>query len=112
MSFEQDWAKVEALMEKATGKKPDNTNQILLVIGIQELGRGPDNFSKEEKQDLLHIGTCAVFATGGYYKLTHEDKDGWPHYELVEKIPHAKLGQQDGLIRVHIIKYFKSLNII
>ena len=112
MSFEEDWGKVEVLMQKATGKTPDNTNQVLLLIGIQELGRGVDHFSKEEKRDLLHIGTCAVFATGGYYKYSHTDSDGWPHYDLVDKIPHAKLGQQDGLIRVHIIKYFKELGVI
>jgi hypothetical protein len=42
-------------VEKTIGKKLKDLNGVLFIIGMQELGQGAKRFSKEEKQDLLHI---------------------------------------------------------
>ena len=67
---------------------------ILFLIGIQELGKGYQTFSKEEKMDLLHIAICRLLSNYGYYEFEGRDKDGWPHYKTNEKLPALKPGEQ------------------
>jgi hypothetical protein len=59
------------------GEEPD-LQAILFLIGVQELGRGPMKFSKDEKQDLMHIAVCKLLSQFGYYRLLGQDQDGWP----------------------------------
>ena len=61
---------------------------ILFLIGVQELGQGFRPFSKEEKQDLMHIAICKVLSFSGFYELEGVDEDGWPHWKMMKKLPH------------------------
>ena len=81
------------------GEEPD-LQAILFLIGVQELGRGPQKYSKDEKQDLMHIAVCRLLSTYGYYQLTGQDQDGWPHWELVKKLPPLTLKEQDWLLKL------------
>lgn len=101
-------AKWEALCQRLGdnfGEEPD-LQSILFLIGVQELGRGPQKFSKDEKQDLMHIAVCRLLSTFGYYKLTGLDQDGWPHWELVKKLPPLTLREQDWLLKQAAVEYF------
>jgi len=40
------------------GKKPD-MEAILFLIGIQEFGQLKEKFTKEQKQDLMHVAVCS-----------------------------------------------------
>ena len=37
-----------------------DTQAILFLIGVQELGLGYREFTKQEKTDLLHIAVCTL----------------------------------------------------
>ena len=52
------------------GKKPD-MEAILFLIGIQEVGDFQTKFSKEQKQDLMHVAVCSLLSPSGYYELEH-----------------------------------------
>ena len=70
MAIEQDdlqvrWWKLEARLLERFGKKPD-MEAILFLIGIQEFGDLRKKFSKEQKQDLMHVAVCSLFTQGGY----------------------------------------------
>ncbi|HEY0651612.1 MAG TPA: hypothetical protein VGD65_00745 [Chryseosolibacter sp.] len=112
--FKRDLAldrKWNGLLEDLTdliGKKPKDLNGVLFLIGVQELGKGNQNFSKEEKQDLMHIGICKVLSLSGYYELDGLDKDGWPHWKLVKKLPHFDLLEQEKLLKMHVMEYFEQ----
>ena len=82
---------------------------ILFLIGVQELGKGLKNFSKEEKQDLMHIGICRLLSDSGYYELEGIDEDGWPHFKLIKPLPKFDLLEQEKLLKMHVKDYFKSL---
>ena len=84
---------------------------ILFLIGIQELGKGYREFSKEEKMDLLHIAICRLLSNYGYYELEGRDKDGWPHYTVNEKLPPLKPGEQTILMKEAAILYFEASGI-
>jgi hypothetical protein len=105
---ERIWAALLASMEAMIGKKPKDLNEVLYLIGIQELGQGVKYFSKEEKQDLMHIAICKVLSLAGYYELEGLDAQGWPHWKLIKKLPHFDLLEQEKLLKMHVIEYFEK----
>jgi hypothetical protein len=105
--FNSRWQKVVYHFIQLTGKKP-NLNTMLFLIGIQELGTGKKRFSKEEKQDLMHIAMCKVLSLSGYYELEGQDKDGWPHWKSIRPVPKLNLEEQENLLKAHIVEYFEK----
>lgn len=103
----QDWNKVLDNFEHILGKRPGDLNSILYVIGIQELGQGPRLYTKEEKQDLMHIAICKVLSLAGYYELDGHDSDGWPHWNLVKSLPAFDLFEQEKVLKIQVIEYCK-----
>ena len=81
---------------------------VLFLIGVQELGQGFKKFKKDEKQDLMHIATCRLLSTFGYYELVGSDEEGWPHWKMVKQLPKMNLGEQDYLLKQCIIDYFEE----
>jgi hypothetical protein len=108
-NLEHRWTQLRAFLQKQFGKKPD-MNAILFLIGIQELGQGLTEFTKEQKQDLMHIATCKVFSLSGYYELEKVDEDGWPHYKAIKPIPFANLLEQEKMLKWHVLEYFNQLD--
>ncbi len=80
---------------------------ILLLIGIQELGFKLSNFSKEEKQDLMHVAVCGLLEDEGYFKFKGRDEDGWPHWDQVKALDLKGIKPQEELLKTKIIKYLK-----
>lgn len=85
---------------------------ILFLIGIQELGLGARRFKKDEKLDLIHIGICTVLEPYGYYRFSHRDDEGWPHFETMSKLPHLKTDDQKMLMRKAVVEYFEAEGLI
>lgn len=108
LELEKKWNWLLREIEQGLGKKPKDLNSVLFLIGVQELGRGSGRFSKEEKQDLMHIAICKVLSLAGYYRLEGLDKDGWPHWQLIKKLPHFDLLEQEKLLKLHVLEYFES----
>jgi len=88
------------------GEEPD-LQAIIFLIGVQELGKGPLKFSKDEKQDLMHIATCKLLSQYGYYALEGVDGEGWPHWALIKQLPTLTLREQDILLKQAVIAYFE-----
>ncbi|MBC6410416.1 MAG: hypothetical protein GDA42_08165 [Ekhidna sp.] len=109
--LQRDWVDLMYKIKEVTGKHPSDLNAVLYLIGIQELGQGAKNFSKEQKQDLLHIAICKVLSLAGYYKLEGHDEDGWPHWKLLKNLPKFDLMEQEKLLKMQVLEYFnKELN--
>ena len=108
LDLERKWNSLLGDLESIIGKKPKDLNGVLFLIGVQELGHGTKIFSKEEKQDLMHIGICKVLSLSGYYTLEGLDKDGWPHWKLIKKLPHFDLLEQEKLLKMHVMEYFEK----
>jgi hypothetical protein len=103
-----EWEFLIGKLTKVIGKKP-NLDAILFLIGVQELGKGPISFSKEEKQDLMHIGICRLLTDSGFYELEGLDQEGWPHYKLINPLPKFDLLEQEKFLQMHIKEYFADL---
>jgi len=103
--FEARWETLMRELEVRFGKRPD-LNALLLLIGVQELNQGVATFTKEQKQDLMHIATCRLFSLSGHYEQTQVDEDGWPHYKLLHPVPFANLKEQERMLKWHVLEYF------
>lgn len=108
-SLFERWIILEAELVERFGKKP-NMEAILFLIGMNEYrGRIPKiKFSKEQKQDLMHVAVCALLSRGGYYQLEGYDDEGWPHYRQLKHVETDQdtLMAQDVLLKEYILDYF------
>ena len=112
LELAKKWAYLMGRLKEMVGKRPKDLNAVLFLIGVQELGRGLRNFSKEEKQDLMHIAICKILSFSGFYELEGIDDEGWPHWKLKKPLPHFDLLEQEKLLKISIIEYFeKEMNI-
>jgi len=102
------WMEVENKLRARFGKKPD-LHTIVYLVGHRELGQAKAVFTKEEKQDLMHLGVCVLLSQAGFYRFRHVDEDGWPHFEKVPGTPRLDGDMQDMLLKTMIIQYFEKL---
>ena len=112
LETERTWQLLLGKLEQVIGKKPADLKSVLFLIGVQELGRGAKNFTKEEKRDLMHIAICKVLSLSGFYELEGLDEAGWPHWKLKKKLPHFDILEQEKLLKMHVIEYFEQKNLI
>jgi len=103
--FEQQWKRVLDMLTVRFGKTP-NMEAILFLIGIQELGHMKKKFTKEQKQDLMHVATCTLLSQSGYFELEGYDQDGWPHFKEAQPVPKMSMPEQERFLQEHIIAYF------
>jgi len=109
IELERSWQILLTNLENVLGKKPADLNAILFLIGVQELGKIKNPFTKEEKQDLMHIATCKLLSKLGYYQLVGQDQEGWPIWEPMTQLPPLKLGEQEKLIKMQALDYFEDI---
>lgn len=103
----QRWWTLEAKLVERFGKKPD-MEAILFLIGIQETGFLADKITKEQKQDLMHVATCTLLSSSGFFMLEGRDEQGWPHFKQVKELPNMALPEQENFLRDHILLYFET----
>ena len=108
--FDFEWLKVRHFVKDSMGREalPD-LNGILFLVGIQELGRWQAQFTKEEKQDLMHIAVCRLLSYDGYYEFVGRDADGWPHWKPSKLLSVKGVGEQERLLKIKAIQYFKEM---
>jgi hypothetical protein len=108
--LQQRWWNLEAKLVERFGKKPD-LETILFLIGVQEFGDIKEKFTKEQKQDLMHIAVCSLLSNSGYYELEGIDVDGWPHFKQLKAMPDMNAIEQENFLKDHVLLYFETNNL-
>lgn len=107
-----EWLRVRHIVKDSMklDKLPD-LQSILYLIGIQELGRWDTEkgFTKEEKQDLMHIAVCTLLENDGYYEFVGRDQDGWPHWKKAKAFTTKGVKKQEEILKNNAIKYFAHM---
>jgi hypothetical protein len=85
-----DWERLQIKLKERFDGEMDY-DSILFMIGLQEL-------SKPFKK----------YKPYGFYEFLGRDEEGWPHWKLVQNLPHLDAKQQNKLIIDSIIDYFKK----
>jgi hypothetical protein len=101
------WWKLEERMMQRFGKKPD-LEAVLFLIGMQELGALREKYTKEQKQDLMHVAVCTLLSSSGFYEMENVDEDGWPHFRQLKEVPSMPLPEQENFIKDHVLLYFQN----
>jgi len=103
-----EWLRVRHFLKDLMDqeKLPD-MNNILLLIGIRELGQAKKDWTKEEKRDLMNIAACALLEMEGYYRFHAFDEEGWPHFEQLKPFDIKGVKSQEEWLKDKIIHYFK-----
>ncbi len=111
--LKERWEKVVNKISRqfADGEKMELEN-IIYLIGVQELGKINITFKKDDKVNLLHIAICRLLEPYGYYAFDFFDKEGWPHYKVIKELPQLKAGEQSILMKEAIVNYFLQNNYI
>lgn len=105
--LKQRW---EAVVDKISKDFADGDtlelDAIIYLIGVQEYGKPQKKFKKDDKVNLMHIAICRLLEPYGYYAFDYFDEDGWPHYQVLSKLPPLKPGEQSLLMKEAIVTYF------
>lgn len=102
-----EWQLLQNKLKERFDTEMDH-DAILFMIGLQELEKPYRKYKKDEKLEVMHIGVCTVMEPYGFYEYKGRDEDGWPHWELKEKIPYLDAKHQNKLMSDAIIDYFKK----
>jgi hypothetical protein len=105
--LQQRWWALEARLVERFGKKPD-LETVLFLIGIQEFGQLKEKFTKEQKQDLMHVAVCSLLSQSGFYELEGKDADGWPHFKQLKVMPDMGMIEQENFLKDHVLLYFEE----
>lgn len=106
LELERQWYSLLEQLGSTFGKKPGSLEAVLFLVGVNELGQGARTFTKEDKQDLMHIAICKLLSQSGFYILEGLDESGWPHWKSVKNLPNFDLLEQEKLLKMHILEYF------
>lgn len=102
------WLKLRIKLKDLYDIKPE-MDGILFLIGVQELGSGHQKYTKEQKQDLMHIAVCTILMPSGYYINEGFDEEGWPHFTQLKALPAFDMIAQENFLRDHVLLYFDQV---
>ena len=102
-----DWERLQIKLKERFDGEMDY-DSILFMIGLQELSKPFKKYKKDEKLEVIHIAICSLLEPYGFYEFLGRDEEGWPHWKLVQNLPHLDAKQQNKLIIDSIIDYFKK----
>lgn len=107
------WLKVQHYVKDSLSKKalPD-LQAVLFLLGVQESGIVQEAYTKEEKEDLMHVAICSLLAREGYFEFTGNDQDGWPHFKQIRGVTVEGVKNQEILLKQKVIQYFLENHII
>jgi len=83
-------------------------NKVMMLIGIQELGDLREEFSKIEKEYLLHIANCRLMSFEGYYEFEKYDEDGWPHWTEIKPFSGSE-EEKEKYLMMMAVSYFDKI---
>ena len=107
---EFEWLRIRHDLKNRFAKEElPEMDAVLFLVGIQELGQVKTDFTKEQKQDLMHIAICRLFEGDGFFEFKGMDEEGWPHYEQKMNIDLEGLATQENAIKERLIHYFADI---
>jgi hypothetical protein len=107
--LKEHWEQLKIIISEQFGDgEIVDLDAIVYLIGVQELGQGLRTFEKDEKMNLMHIAVCKLLEPYHYYRFSHKDKEGWPHFISNEQLPQLSKKDQETLLKQAIITYSRT----
>ncbi|MDC1105670.1 hypothetical protein OAT16_03130 [Prolixibacteraceae bacterium] len=84
-------------------------NGVFMLIGIRERGWGFREFTKEEKMNLIHLGTATLLCEIGRVDKVTIDRDGWPVFKEPSVTVNWTEAQKISELKKAAIIYFNKV---
>lgn len=107
----QKWKKVLQYVENIFGIKPDLLS-ILYLIGIQEYKQGFENYSREDKHELVGLARCKLLESKDFYIFEGLDRFQMPVWQKNPNKTIENEEQEDEILKQTIIEYFENQKLI
>ena len=107
----EKWNKLLEILKNKFETELDITS-ILYLIGVQELGRGFEEFSQEEKMDLIDMAKAKLLSGLGFFIDKGVDKEGWSVFERAENYTELLEKNKDFSLQNLIIEYFEKQDVL
>jgi len=104
-----NWLKVQHFIKSKFGiQVSPNLDTVLFLIGIQELGKINEEYSKEDKLGITTLGMCVVLSQDGYFVHDGTDALGWPIWKELK--PFSPLNETEGqnVLKNLVLQYFEE----
>lgn len=84
-------------------------NGVLFLVGVRERGLTLQKFTKEEKFNLINLGSCTLYQEMGLVEPIGKDIDGWPLFRQKTLAP--AISEELKLKTLHdcAISYFEKV---
>ncbi len=84
-------------------------NGVLFLVGMRERGLLFQTFTKEEKLNLINLGSCTLFQEMGLVTISGTDNDGWPVFHQNTLAPKITEELKIKTLQDCAIRYFKKV---
>ncbi len=84
-------------------------NGVLFLVGIRERGLTYQIFSKEEKLNLINLGSCTLYKEMGLVELVGQDDEGWPVFRQKALAPVIPEQRKLKTLQDCAIRYFGKI---
>ena len=84
-------------------------NGVLFLVGIRERGLVIQPFSKEEKMNLINLGSCTLYQEMGLVEKTGTDEEGWPLFRQKTLAPTITEERKNKVLQDCAVRYFKRI---
>jgi hypothetical protein len=84
-------------------------NGVLFLVGIRERGLTFQQFTKEEKLNLINLGSCTLYKEMGLTEITGYDDDGWPKFRQKALSPQIPEETKQKTLQDCALRYFRKV---
>ncbi|QZE14005.1 hypothetical protein K4L44_15975 [Halosquirtibacter laminarini] len=84
-------------------------NGVFMLIGIRERGWGFKEYTKEEKLNLIYLGTATLLCEMNRITKVTTDRDGWPVFKEPNIVAEWTEVQKIGELKKGAIVYFNRI---
>ena len=84
-------------------------NGVLFLVGMRERGLSFQKFSKEEKLNLINLGSCILYLEMGMVSSYGKDVDGWPLFRQNSLAPVIPEELKQKTLQDCAIRYFQKV---
>lgn len=102
------WKELCERLNHLFGIEPD-LNGVLFLVGIRERGLTLEKFTKEEKLNLINLGSCTLYCELGLLEQAGEDPEGWPLFRQKSVAPSIAESLKQKTLQECAIRYFSKI---
>lgn len=103
--FRVKWSHFKEYFKENYGDYP-STISALFIIGLENIDAPIDTLSKEQKEEVIHVGMCEILCLDHLYEYLGHDEEGWPHYHALDAVNTTNIEKQENYIRNLITRYY------